>query len=1279
MNSRNGSPTSGERGAMLATRAMIVLLVATCLVIGLAAATEVALANLPDEGQVDGAQAVRKTELTTIWIGFWPAGWTNATPQQAGVTAFNDLTLDPATAEFRYSTNGSVSWTDWGNGGLIVSAPLATTVHFTATGMIMPDSLAANLVEFRVRVTGGSYQTSGTYTVKVDTTAPASPTNMQHLPDGWTSINNFRESWTAPADLSGVVGAYYRLDSTPSFPTDGIYVQSPTTIENIQVPTEGAHSILVWLKDEAGNIDQQNYRVDLSSFRYDATAPSVGVAAAGSQGQNGWFLGDVTLAFSPVDTTSGIQSWSWQLDQSSPSSAPVGTVSGNAAHAVLVNATDQANNIMTPFTYTVDIDGGAPALTHTVSSEPGDSGWYVAPVMVTFGLTDSVSGPDLVTWTLNDDPPALGEVVVVDQPGVNELSAVGKDVAGNFSQPLVLTLRLDSQPPTTTLTLDPPQPQPSGYYTEPVSVQFEAVDGPPGTPPGSVSGVEQTWMRIDNGPWQAAAPLQFAADGLYTLYYFSIDMAGNYEISHTEAISVDINPPPAPVAPAVQPAGWTGENSFTLTWQNPPDASGIAGAWVAIGAEPPAPGTGTYYPDTTVVAGLVAPGEGSWPVWLSLVDGAGHLGVPMQAGALQFDATPPVVQSELAGDPGSNGWFVGPVQATLTISDAGSGPALLRYRLDGGPWQQSTAAQVLVSVGDPGKHVLFYEGQDAAGHSSGLAMQPVRIDPDPPGPPIMTAITPTAWSRVNQFLLTWRNPADTSGVAYIHISMEPPQMAADGVRVNAAEQQVTLQAPVEGAYTLYLWLEDTAGNASLDGMLTLPDALRFDVTPPGMTVSFIPLPNPAGWWRSDVAATIQAADALSGVAEVTWQLDDQDPVTGNYAPISGDGDHTFVARSVDRAGNTSQSEHVIRIDSLPPTAQLFALGNYSAQPEIPVSWIGEDPGDPQSGSGLVGYDVQVRTATAGLWQPWLDATNLTQSTYSAQRGQKVSFRVRARDAAGNVSSWSEAGGSNAVFVDPLVNGSFSTNNWDGWNTEDGLQMTIIQEVDLQPGTVVSAARLGSRIYQACAASGANMLPTPLCGDTWSGVSQTIVVPGAQELPNPKLEVWYRVQTYDQVTTSSPIWDVECPVNPPPQFRWVDSFDVTATRQGATAPDLLLRDGNDLPQFPEPIEFRDQGWQLAIFDLSPYAGQTVTLDFSSHNRLDNRFNTWTDVTGIRVRGAARRVFLPLANVGSPAQPPEEVVCWPRGSLNAPQTTLPADMLPGVGDDMPQASPPGGDGR
>jgi hypothetical protein len=235
-----------------------------------------------------------------------------------------------------------------------------------------------------------------------------------------------------------------------------------------------------------------------------------------------------------------------------------------------------------------------------------------------------------------------------------------------------------------------------------------------------------------------------------------------------------------------------------------------------------------------------------------------------------------------------------------------------------------------------------------------------------------------------------------------------------------------------------------------------------------------------------------------------------------------------------------------------------------------------------------------------------------------------------------------------VLVDAIENGAFSTQNFTGWDTAITLGMSLIQEHDLYPGQVVPAARLGSPIWQACADPG--NIPTLECGDSWSAISQQITVPSLADVPEPKLEFWYRVQTYDQITTTSAIWNVRCPVDPPPPFRWVDSFDVTVQAAGQAEPDVLLRAGNSEAQFPEPIEFRDLKWQRAELDLSPYAGQTITLRLSSHNRLDSRFNTWTDVFGMRVRGEMRRTFLPLVPVNAPPVVEEPLVCWPnRGGL------------------------------
>jgi hypothetical protein len=315
-----------------------------------------------------------------------------------------------------------------------------------------------------------------------------------------------------------------------------------------------------------------------------------------------------------------------------------------------------------------------------------------------------------------------------------------------------------------------------------------------------------------------------------------------------------------------------------------------------------------------------------------------------------------------------------------------------------------------------------------------------------------------------------------------------------------------------------------------------------------------------------------------------------------------------------------------------------------------VEWAGSDD---EPGSGLAVFDVQVRQGAEDAWQEWLTGVSDTSGIYQGQRGQLYSFRVRAVDVAGNVSPWATAGDRNTVLVDAIDNGAFSTQNFTGWDTTVELGLSLIQEQSLMPGQAVPAARLGSPIWQACADPG--NIPTLECGDSSSGISQQIMVPSLADVPEPTLEFWYRLQTYDQISTTSPIWNIRCPIDPPPPFRWVDSFDVSVQPAGSAEPAILLRDGNNEAQFPEPIEFRDTQWQRAEIDLTPYAGQTITLALSTHNRLDSRFNTWTDVYGMRVRGELRRTFLPLMFTDVQPVVEEPIVCWPnRGALALPDS-------------------------
>ncbi|MFX1387118.1 MAG: NosD domain-containing protein, partial [Promethearchaeota archaeon] len=101
----------------------------------------------------------------------------------------------------------------------------------------------------------------------IDTIDPSSPTGLSASPSSWTNIDDFDLSWTNPADTSGIVGAYYKLDTAPGSDTDGTYVVGADieAITGIAVGSEGSHTIYVWLRDAAGNI---NYLNDATTVVY---------------------------------------------------------------------------------------------------------------------------------------------------------------------------------------------------------------------------------------------------------------------------------------------------------------------------------------------------------------------------------------------------------------------------------------------------------------------------------------------------------------------------------------------------------------------------------------------------------------------------------------------------------------------------------------------------------------------------------------------------------------------------------------------------------------------------------------------------------------------------------------------------------------------------------------------------------------------------------------------------------------------------------------------------
>ena len=238
------------------------------------------------------------------------------------------------------------------------------------------------------------HTTAASTSLYLDRVPPAPPFGLSGSPARvWTNVNAFAETWTNPSDLSGIVGAYYRLDVPGVFPTDGTFVSTTNTLPNIQVPGDGKHDLYIWLLDAAGNVSHVNRNVDPQVFWYDGTAPtsSVAITLAPPQVVIGGTAADIggsevsQVSVSLYDQATGLY-WNgtrWGIDEQWL--AATGTAAwsytgaqpawSNAnAYTVRSRAADSAGNTETPgaglrFTY----DTTPPAI--TVKAPNGGELW----------------------------------------------------------------------------------------------------------------------------------------------------------------------------------------------------------------------------------------------------------------------------------------------------------------------------------------------------------------------------------------------------------------------------------------------------------------------------------------------------------------------------------------------------------------------------------------------------------------------------------------------------------------------------------------------------------------------------------------------------------------------------------------------------------------------------------------------------------------------------------------------------------------------------------------
>jgi hypothetical protein len=1106
-----------------------------------------------------------------------PGAWTNA----AGFTVSwtNPADLSPVTGAW-YKLDAPP--TGPSDGRYVAGAAL------TSIGDIAPATEGAHPIYVWLQDALGrvNHGNAAVTTLYLDRTAPAPPFGLAGTPARrWTNLNNFTESWTNPFDLSGIAGAYYRLDSAGTDPTDGTFVNTQNRITDIVVPTDGKHDLYLWLVDNAGNKSELNRNIDPQVFWYDGTPPSSAVVLMPPLPANGWYSTTVTVAFQGQDPTggSGLEGVHHRIDGSDWSSDPTARIAAEGQHEIGYYAQDIAGNWEPVRQLRFGLDLTPPTIALTPARPPQANGWYPQSVTFTLTVADTLSGNPQARYRINRGAWQSGQQILIAADGSHQIEYYGQDAAGNRSGIGSLQVKLDSTPPSTAYLIEGSQGQ-NGWYTSPLTIKLIATD--------NVAGVSATYYRINNGAWQTGSQFTLTGDGFYTLLFYSQDAAGNIETGFPLQLKLDSAAPGAPTAVDTSPSGWSRANRFSVQWANPPDLSGLAGVYYRMDATPSGNTDGTFSPLTNRLDGLTVPGEGIHTLFLWLRDNAGNADYRSRAQApvLKYDATPPTTTMTLQGLPGSDDWYRSPVSVTLTVTDSISGLAFLRYRLDAGPWVVTTAASVSLRIPTADKHVLAFAAEDVAGNVEPTHEQTIRIDLAPPPAPIGLRAGPSGWQHVNSYELLWTAPLDQSGIAGAYVKFDaPPAGATDGTFYAATETLRGLPAPGEGKHDVYVWLQDRAGNSDQGAAVALPGALWYDGTPPRTEVRLAGALGQNGWYVGPVSFAMTATDSTSGLDAIHYQVDAGPWTAGDQFTLRDEGTHVVRIASTDIAGNTEPA-HVfnISLDTQAPVAQFDFLARHQGKPSFEVSWEGQDPAP---GSGLMTYDVEVRDGNVDAWRPWLTRTTQTHATFNGERGHTYFFRVSARDVAGNRQPFTT--GDTYAVVETVLNGSFDTGNFADWNASGPLFKAVVPTAG-PSGANVLAARLGSEDY------GPSIVDPGAVPVGDAAIMQVVRVPDASQMLQPTLLFWYRVLTYD-VMYSKVCKEGVC-----------DTFDVTLDDGGAQT--LLLRDGNPTNKYKE---LYDTGWKRAMLDLRPYAGQTVQLQFANWNRHDNKFNTWSYVDDIRL--------------------------------------------------------------
>lgn len=360
----------------------------------------------------------------------------------------------------------------------------------------------------------------------------------------------------------------------------------------------------------------------------------------------------------------------------------------------------------------------------------------------------------------------------------------------------------------------------------------------------SIGGMWTAWTFYgtdEDEPWSWSFT---GSDGYYEFYSIAVDDYGNVEDPPSAAdrsTGIDTVKPITTIGldGTMGENGWYTSNCVNVTLSATDELSGVGTTWYQVDS-----GVWTPYAGMFTVCG-----EGIHTVAYFSVDNAGNM-EDIKTTEIKIDPTAPETTHILDGWIGSQGWYVSDVTVTLSASDATSGVAYTKYKLNEGEW--TTYADPFI-VTEDGEHTLYYYSVDIAGNTEETNEVEFKIEHDIIPPVTTHDFDGTSGDNdwfVSNVAVTLTATDNSAGVDYTMYKLDT------GDWTSYTEMFVVTG---DAVHTLLYYSVDNVGNEETVNEVEL----KIDQTVPTINLT---------WDGENSKLVANVSDNTSGVAKVDFYV-----------------------------------------------------------------------------------------------------------------------------------------------------------------------------------------------------------------------------------------------------------------------------------------------------------------------------------------------------------------------------------------------------------------------